>query len=362
MRPADPLALLSAQAAIYDLLCCRPLLGGSLPPAAAERHSTLVVAFRPPPHPPTTIPPTPSPLPPTLPRSVAYLKGLLTAGEVASAARQAPDRQLTRILCDALQHRVDAAAGDTALPVTTALQLVANIASLLHSLGTLDEFALGQARGDTAETVAAAAAAAAAAVSRSPSPGRHRGRSRSQSPTKHGGGAGQGLEPRGRQQDGDEAAAAAAGSSKKERSPSRSRASSAASAPSPPRSPSPAAAQLPAPSSQQQASQASQQHAHTVLSFTASGPAAASSGTAPAAPGGSGAALQALLESAEALVVRSISAQAAGWLAEGERLDWAPAEQARSTGGYSGHIEELVMYLKVGTAVYRCVVGVARCV
>lgn len=40
--------------------------------------------------------------------AVAYLKGLLTAGEVASTARQAPDRQLTRILVDALQQRVDA--------------------------------------------------------------------------------------------------------------------------------------------------------------------------------------------------------------------------------------------------------------
>ncbi|PRW58081.1 exocyst complex component SEC15A [Chlorella sorokiniana] len=116
--------------------------------------------------------------------SVAYLKGLLTAGEVASAARQAPDRQLTRILTDTLQQRVDAAAGDRELPATTALQLVANIAALIHAMAPLEEFALAQARGDTAEIVAAAAAAAAeqaAQRSRSPSPGR---RSRSRSPGK----------------------------------------------------------------------------------------------------------------------------------------------------------------------------------
>lgn len=47
-------------------------------------------------------------LAPILSGAVAYLKGLLTAGEVASAARQAPDRQLTRILVDTLQQRVDA--------------------------------------------------------------------------------------------------------------------------------------------------------------------------------------------------------------------------------------------------------------
>lgn len=300
----------------------------------------------------------PCPTPPA-PLAVAYLKGLVTAGEVASAARQAPDRQLARILCEALQQRVDAAAGDTALPVETALQLVANIASLLHSLAGLEEFALAQARGDTAETVAAAAeAAAAAAASRSPSPGRQR--SRSQSPTKAGGGAGsEGLQARGRQPLGGDEPAAAGGGSRQDRSRSHSRASSAASAPSPPRSPLPAAAALAAASSSQQPQQSGssfsqqQQQGHTTLSVSASGAAgpvshASTSGRPSSGGSGSGAALQALLESAEALVVRSMSARCGGWLAEGEALDWAPAEQASSIGGLSPHIEELVLYLKVG--------------
>lgn len=280
--------------------------------------------------------------------SLSYLKGLLMAGEVASAARQAPDRQLTRIVTDALQRRVDAAAGDTALPVRTALQLVANVAALIHALGPMEEFALAHARGDTPETQAAAAeAAAVAASSRSPSPGR---RSRSQSPGKAGA-----REPRGRAPaEGGGTAAAEPGDGQS--SPLASRASSHASAPSPPRSPSPTAGAAPAPSSQQtaqpQASDSHQSGGHTVLSLSASGSfsvgraAGGQAAAASAAAGGSATAFQALLESAEALVVQAMAAKAAGWLAEGEGLDWAPSEQARSTA-YTPHIDQLVLYLKV---------------
>lgn len=42
---------------------------------------------------------------------------------------------------------------------------------------------------------------------------------------------------------------------------------------------------------------------------------------------------------------QAIAAKTAPLLAEGEGLEWAPSEQARSTA-YSPHIEELVMYLK----------------
>ena len=223
-----------------------------------------------------------------------------------------------------------AAAGDRELPATTALQLVANIASLIHAMAPLEEFALAQARGDTAEIVAAAAAAAAeqaAQRSRSPSPGR-RSRSRSRSPGKSGlGGDVDQLpeeETRGRQQaaagaEGQAAAAAAAdgegGSARPKRGGSQdSRVSSHASAPSPPRSPSPAPAGAQAASSSQQTaqppaapavSQLSALSGHTVHSFTASAVHSGSAAAAVAGAGGSAVAFEALLESAEALAVQA---------------------------------------------------------
>jgi hypothetical protein len=95
----------------------------------------------------------------------------------------------------------------------------------------------------------------------------------------------------------------------------------------------------------------SQQSGHTVLSFPAAAGAAAARTTGTAAPtvaappGGSAAAFQALLGSAEALVVQAIAAKARGLLAQGGQLDWVPDEQPRSTA-YSPHIEELILYLK----------------
>lgn len=286
------------------------------------------------------------------PGAVAYLKGLLTAGEVVPATRQYRDRMLGRVVADALQRRVDAAAGQAGLPVETALQLVANVAALMHALAPLDEFALAQARGETAETSAAAAAAA----SRSPSPRR---RSRSVSPGKAAGKAGPQAEPRGRQK--------VHGSSggegqQSELLPPGSPASShgSAPAPSPPSSPRAAAAGAPTPGAQQSASQQASQHlqaeeqqgsqqsAHTVQSFSASG-ATAGGGAAGAAASGAGnaaAAFAGLLSSAESLAVQAVAAAAAELLAAGEQLDWVPAEQQRSTA-HSGYMEDLILYLKV---------------
>jgi hypothetical protein len=276
---------------------------------------------------------------------VAYLKGLLTAGEVVPAARQCRDRMLARVVAPALQRRLDAAAGDTALPLGVALQLAANVAALLQALQPLDDFLLAQARGETAET----AAAAAAAASRSPSPGR-RGRSRSSSPVKLGAGA----EARGRRRAGHAAGEEAEAGGSRKASPTPrlpGHSSSHASSPSP-------SGARPAPAMQQQQQQpqpqaGSQQSGHTVLSFTAAGggPAtlarpggAPSASTAPA--GSAAAALQGLLASAEALAVQSAAAGAAAALAAGEQLDWAPEQQQRSTA-YSPYIDELIMHLKV---------------
>ena len=61
---------------------------------------------------PSSAPPPPPPPPPPLSLpAVAYLKGLLTPGEVPPAARQHRDRMLSRVVVTALQRKVDAAAG-----------------------------------------------------------------------------------------------------------------------------------------------------------------------------------------------------------------------------------------------------------
>ncbi|KAL4432419.1 hypothetical protein ABPG77_001718 [Micractinium sp. CCAP 211/92] len=280
-------------------------------------------------------PPFKAPFTPMVPRlarairghivdTVAYLKGLLTAGEVVPATRQYRDRMLARIVVDALQKRVDAAAGQADLPVETALQLVANIAAVVHALAPLDDFILAQARGETAET---AAAAMAAASSRSPSPGM---RGRSRSPGKRM--AATEAEPRGRQHmrassggDGEQ------GGRSRDSSPASSHGS--APSPSPPSSPRAAPgglipdAQLPAsqqPSQQQQQQPAgSQQSSHTVLSLSATGATASSRAAAPATNGASSAAatFAGLLSSAESLVVQAGGGQgggaAGGWGAAG---------------------------------------------
>lgn len=206
-------------------------------------------------------------------------------------------------------------------------------------MAPLEEFALGQARGDTAEIVAAAAAAAAeqaAQRSRSPSPGR-RSRSRSRSPGKSGLGGDvdqlpeevtRGRQPAATGAEGETAAAAAAagegGSGRPKRGGSQdSRVSSHASAPSPPRSPSPAPAGAQAASGSQQtaqppaaptASQLSALSGHTVHSFTTSAVHSGSAAAAVAGAGGSAAAFEALLESAEALAVQA-SGCSSLWLA-----------------------------------------------
>ncbi|KAL4430682.1 hypothetical protein ABPG75_005938 [Micractinium tetrahymenae] len=296
--------------------------------------------------------------------TVAYLKGLLTAGEVVPATRQYRDRMLSRIVADCLQKRVDAAVGQADLPVETALQLVANVAALMHALAPLDDFALAQARGETPEIAAAAAAAAAAsASSRSPSPGP---RSRSRSPVKLAAGGEGEAEPRGRQQlQGVGVGGGERGGRSRSGSPTSSHGS--APSPSPPSSPRAAAGEGPTADAQQVASQqasqqasrqaqqqpaGSQQSGHTVLSFSAAGATASSrgsprgaAGSAASAAGSAAATLAGLLGSAEALAVQAVAARAAELLAAGEQLDWAPAEQQRSTA-YSEYMEELILYLK----------------
>lgn len=242
------------------------------------------------------------------------------------------------------------AAGDRELPSTTALQLVANIASLIHALAPLEEFALAQARGDTAEIVAAAAAAAEQAQrSRSPSPGR---RSRSRSPGKGGLVDVDQLpeeQPRGRQsapgEEGGEAAAAAAGaeggSGRSKRDGSLdSRVSSHASAPSPPRSPSPRPAATAAASGSSQqtaqppavptASRLSAQSGHTVHSFSASAAHGSSAAAGAAGAGGSAAAFEALLESAEVLAVQASGRRGLDFSAS--RVGWPPWRQRGQPG------------------------------
>jgi hypothetical protein len=314
--------------------------------------------------------------------AVAYLKGLLTAGEVVPAARQYRDRMLARVVVAALQRRVDAAAGDTRLPLGTGLQLVGNVAALRHVLPHLDEYLLAQARGESPATLAAAAAAAAAAASGGGGSPDRRGRSRSRSvsPSKLSAAGGKGGLERGRgqqQQEGVEpkdgdgledgqgsapASAPAGGSrSVSPRPRSQSPGSSHGSAPSPEIAgggagplPSQQLAAAAAVHQQHQQQSGSQQSGHTVLSFAASqgaipskpGEAAASS----AATGSGAASLHAVLCSAEALVVQAAAAKAAGLLEAGEQLDWAPAEQQRSTA-YSPYIEELIMHLKVSERV-----------
>ncbi len=287
------------------------------------------------------------------PCAVAYLKGLLTAGEVVPATRQYRDRMLARIVVDALQKRVDAAAGQADLPVETALQLVANIAAVVHALAPLDDFILAQARGETAET---AAAAMAATSSRSPSPGM---RGRSRSPNKRM--AATEAEPRGRQHvRGSSGGDGEQGGGSRASSPASSHGS--APSPSPPSSPrgasgrlvpdaQPPASQQPSQQQQQQQPAGSQQSSHTVLSLSATGATTSSRAAAPAATGASSAAatFAGLLSSAESLVVQAVAARAAELLAAGEQLDWVPAEQKRSTA-YSEYIDELIMYLKARSA------------
>ena len=238
--------------------------------------------------------------------------------------------------------------------MTASLQLVANIAALMQAVVPLDEFALAQARGETAET--AAAAAAAVTASRSPSPGR-RGRSRSPGPVRRLEEGDGGVEsPRGWQMAGGEGGS---------RGRSGSAGSSHGSAPSPSRSPAcvnaaaAAAANLqqqqqqqqPAVASPQQSGGAptgSQQSAHTVLSFAATGATTAAAGGGAGASGAT-AVFSSLLGSAEALVVRAVGVQAAGMLAAGAELEWAPSEQRRSTA-YSPYVDELIMWLKASAA------------
>eukprot|EP00887_Chlorella_sp_A99_P005321 scaffold1.g5321.t1 len=269
--------------------------------------------------------------------SVAYLKGLVTAGEVLPAAKQHRDRMLAAVVAPALQRRLDAAAAEPRTPLGTRLQLVANVAALIQAIIPLDDFALLQARGDKGTEQAASGrsspersaspSGASSPGARAPSPGGSEGRGAS--PDRAGS-----AEPRGSWRRG------------RRRSPGAGSSDSLGSgAPSPPGSPTAAVAQQQAGSGQQPGP------GHSVLSVSvegmdARGPSVPGAGGAPlASPGAAAAALQAVLDSAEALAMQAVAAKASPLLAQGERLDWTPEAQQRDVGAYSPYMEQLIMLL-----------------
>jgi len=77
--------------------------------------------------------------------AVAYLTGVVSAGELVSAVRGARDAAVRRIVADALQRSMDAgAAGPDALRRTA--QVTANAAAIAAAAPALDDFTLLRAR------------------------------------------------------------------------------------------------------------------------------------------------------------------------------------------------------------------------
>ena len=314
--------------------------------------------------------------------SVAYLKGLVTAGEVLPAAKQHRDRMLGGVVAPALQRRVDAAAGDDHLSLQTRLQLVASIAALMQALVPLDDFALLQARGEEAE-LAAQALRAGGSPGHSPghSPGRPSSprRPASPQPPPSAATAAAAAAPAAPATGSGEVARGRRGSGEiRQRSPGAE--SSKGSAPSPPGG-SPSAS---SPSRQQEApARHEAAPGHSVLSVSASGDASSSSrgpaaptpapaptgapspsrgpggrpatalAAPPPPPGSAAAALQGVLESAEAVAMQAVAAEACPILARGELLDWVPDQQLRNVGGVSPYMEDLIMLLKEASSAMR---------
>lgn len=80
--------------------------------------------------------------------SVGYLKGLVSVGEVVPASKQYRDRMLARVVGGQLMRRVEACGrdGGGGSALKRRLQLVADVAAVMHALSPLDDFAMVQAR------------------------------------------------------------------------------------------------------------------------------------------------------------------------------------------------------------------------